>query len=89
MELRDRESMGHWASKRIEKGELREYQTKNNAFSLDGLPGVRIAIRDSGKSVWWAKMTAWVRRTGAQMEALALGMVMGCLMLLLAQTLAL
>ncbi|KAI4123377.1 MAG: hypothetical protein LQ338_005293 [Usnochroma carphineum] len=89
LEMRDRESMGHWASKRIETGTLREYQKKNNAFSLDGLPGFRIAIRDSGNSVWWARMTAWVRRIGAQKEAFALGMVMGCLTLLLAQILAL
>ncbi|KAL8854347.1 MAG: hypothetical protein Q9221_000834 [Calogaya cf. arnoldii] len=88
LEMRDRESMGHWASKRMEKDELREYQTNNNAFSLDGLPGFRVAIRDSGKSVWWARMSAWVRRVGVQKGALTIGMVMGCLMLLLAQMIA-
>lgn len=87
LELRDRETMGHWASMRMEKGDLRAYQTKNNAYSLDGLPGLRVAIRDSGRSVGWARMTAWLRRTGAQREGLAVGLVMGWLMLLLAQTL--
>lgn len=88
LELRDRETLEHWASMRMEKGDLRAYQTKNNAYSLDGLPGLRVAIRDSGRSVWWARMTAWLRRTGAQKEGLAVGLLMGWLMLLLAQTLA-
>lgn len=80
--------MGHWASKQIEKDTLREYQKKNNAYSLDGLPGLRAAVRDAGRSVWWAKMIAWMGRIAAQREALGIGMLVGCLGLLVAQALA-
>ena len=85
VELRDREMMGHWASKQVDKGTLREYQKNNNAFSLDGLPGFQAAIRDSGRSVWVAKGTAWVRAIGMQKEGMALGVVIGCAMVLLVQ----
>ncbi|KAL8731206.1 MAG: hypothetical protein Q9166_003614, partial [cf. Caloplaca sp. 2 TL-2023] len=88
LELKDRETMGHWASKRIEENALRVYQQKNNAYSLDKLPGLRIAIRDSGQSVWWAKTTAWLRRIRGQSEAFGVGMIVGIIALLLAQILA-
>ncbi|KAL8806074.1 MAG: hypothetical protein Q9182_001606, partial [Xanthomendoza sp. 2 TL-2023] len=73
--LKDRATMGHWASKQIEKNALRDYQKKMNAYSLDGLPGFRAALRDSGKSVWWAKVGALFRRIGAQKEAFGVGMM--------------
>ena len=65
--------MGHWASKHIEKKTLREYQTKNNAYSLDGLPGLRVAIRDRGESVLWARFRSWREKIGKQREAFWLG----------------
>ncbi|KAL8870890.1 MAG: hypothetical protein Q9174_003169, partial [Haloplaca sp. 1 TL-2023] len=73
IKLEDRETMGHWASKQIEKKILREYQTKNNAYSLDGLPGLRVAIRDRGESVLWARFRSWIQRIGKQREAFFLG----------------
>ncbi|KAL8994358.1 MAG: hypothetical protein Q9169_005645 [Polycauliona sp. 2 TL-2023] len=85
--LADRKTMGHWASKQVDAGTLKEYQQKNNAFSLDGLPGFRAAIRDSGRSVWWAKVSAWVRGIGAQREGLVMGVLVGWVMMLLAQIL--
>ncbi|KAL8978378.1 MAG: hypothetical protein Q9205_006018 [Flavoplaca limonia] len=90
LELRDRETMGHWASKQVEKGALRDYQKMNNAFSLDKLPGLRTAIRDAGYTVWVSKMIAWIRKIGGgQKEGFALGMVVGCLVMLLTQAFAL
>ena len=86
-ELKDRETMGHWASKQVEKNTLRKYQAGNNAYSLDGLPGFRVAIRDSGQWIWWARMRAWVRRMIYQKEAMVVGAVIGMVVLLLWQTL--
>ncbi len=90
LELIDRQTMGHWASKQIEKGALRDYQKMNNAFSLDKLPGLRTALRDAGYTVWVSKITAWVRKVGrGQKEGFALGVVVGCFLLLLTQAFAL
>lgn len=69
--------MGHWASKKIATNALKEYQEKNNSYSLDGLPGLRAALRDSGRSVIGAEMEARVRRIGRQREALGSGLVLG------------
>ncbi|KAL9027960.1 MAG: hypothetical protein Q9196_003599 [Gyalolechia fulgens] len=84
-ELKDRETMGHWASKRIEKNELRKYQAGNNAYSLDGLPALRAALRDAGKSVLWERISARGRRVIGQKETLGMGVVMGILMVFLWQ----
>lgn len=84
--LHDRETMGHWASKQIEKNTLREYQKKNNAYSLDGLPGLKVAVRDSGESIWWVEVKTWTRRVfGGQREALGVGMMIGMIVVMLSQ----
>ncbi len=83
--LKDRETMGHWASQRIEKNELRAYQAEKNNESLDGLPGLRVAARDAGKRVWIMKVKASMRKIGAQTEALILGVGIGVFVILLLQ----
>ncbi|KAL9578412.1 MAG: hypothetical protein Q9212_005731 [Teloschistes hypoglaucus] len=84
--LQDRETMGHWASKQIEKNTLREYQKKNNAYSLDGLPGLKVAVTDSGESIWWVEIKTWARRIfGGEREALGVGMIIGVIVVMLSQ----
>ena len=83
--LEDRETLGHWASKMVEKDKLRAYQAVWNMDSLDGLPGLRSAIRDSGQSLWAMKVKASIRRFRAQREALVLGVVVGALLVMLLQ----
>ncbi|PKX95202.1 uncharacterized protein P174DRAFT_449661 [Aspergillus novofumigatus IBT 16806] len=51
--LRDRETLGHFAAKKVEKGQLRSYQREWNSSSLDGLPGLWSAIRDDGGMCGW------------------------------------
>ena len=83
--LEDRETLGHWASKKVEKDELRAYRAIWNLDSLDGLPGLRSAMRDSGRSFWVMEMKATLGRIGAQREALGLGILVGVLMTILLQ----
>jgi len=42
----DRKTLGHWAGQKVEKNELLDYQRDMNAYSHDGLPGLRSARRD-------------------------------------------
>ncbi|MCJ1266459.1 hypothetical protein MMC22_006344 [Lobaria immixta] len=84
--LKDRETLGHWASVTIEKGKLQKYQRDMNADSLDGLPGLRVARRDAGEHLWMTETTAHVRRIGAQKEALLVGVGIGILLILVVQS---
>lgn len=81
--LKDRETMGHWASKKIEQDELRKYQAEWNAHSLDGLTGLRVAGHDRGERLWVVTIRAWARRIAEQREALFLGIVLGSMMVIL------
>ncbi|KAI9732383.1 MAG: hypothetical protein M1834_001591 [Cirrosporium novae-zelandiae] len=53
--LRDRETMGHWASKKVATNQLHAYQAEWNHDSLDGLTGLKTARRDHGEKVLWVK----------------------------------
>lgn len=75
--LKDRETMGHWASKKIERKELRSYQAEWNSSSLDGLPGLGVAMKDRGKMVWVSGLKVRGRRIIAQREALGWGFLGG------------
>lgn len=81
----DRETLGHWAGKRVEAGEMGGYRVKNNLRSLDGLPGLRAARRDVGEWFWVEDARARVRRVMGQREAVGVGVVVGVLMVLLVQ----
>ncbi|KKZ65220.1 hypothetical protein EMCG_08928 [[Emmonsia] crescens] len=59
--LQDRETMGHWASTKIAKNELHAYHALMNADSLDGLPGLRAAMRDRAGGNLLRKMWVDVR----------------------------
>ena len=80
--LLDRDTLGHWAHKRIESNSLLEYQAEWNSSSLDGCPGMRAAMRDHGETVWLALTKAKMRRMLAQKEALMVGIMLGVVLLL-------
>lgn len=71
--LEDRETMGHWASKKVEKNELHAYQKEWNSDSLDGLTGMKVARRDRGEILWLTDLQAYFRRVTAQREAMVFG----------------
>lgn len=77
--------MGHWASEQLEKKRLREYQAEWNSDSLDGLVGLTVARRDRGERLWLTGARAWGRRLFAQKDTLAVGMVLGIILMFLVQ----
>ena len=74
--------MNDWAQKMSAKNALVGYQAEWNSKSLDGLPGLRAAMRDHGDVVWWeeikqrAKAMAWGQRDGV-----ALGILIGAFLM--------
>lgn len=84
--LKDRETLGHWASVKIEKNQLHAYQKEWNANSLDGLTGMRVARRDAGERLWATETIAHLRRIAAQKEALLIGIGVGVLLILVVQS---
>ena len=76
-ELKDRDTMYRWASKQLEKNELRNYQAEWNSQSLDGLPGLRVARRDRKENIWITDALTVGRRIVLQREALVAGMLLG------------
>ena len=84
--LEDRETLGHWASVKIEKNQLHAYQKEWNANSLDGLTGLRVARRDAGERLWATETKAHLRRIAAQKEALLVGIGVGVLLMLVVQS---
>src|SRR5690349_18464653 len=58
--LEDRDTLGHWAGKQVSSGTLHDYQSRNNARSLDGLPGLRAARKQAGERLWCEDIKARV-----------------------------
>lgn len=79
--------MGHWARTKVAKNALLTYQAENNASSLDGCTGLRAAMRDHGERIWLSNGKALVRRVVGQREGVAVGTVLGVLILLFWQSL--
>ncbi|TVY94174.1 Pyridoxamine 5'-phosphate oxidase family protein [Lachnellula willkommii] len=85
--FQDRDTLGHWAGKKVERNEMGEYQMKNNARSLDGLRGLRTARRDAGERFWVEDARAKVGLIVSQKEALVSGVFIGVLIALLGRLL--
>ena len=85
--LLDRDTLGHWARKKIESNQLLDYQAEMNTDSLDGCPGMRAAMRDHGDMVWLTLAKARIRRILAQTEALTVGIALGMVLLLVSEML--
>ncbi|KAL4946769.1 hypothetical protein BDV06DRAFT_208420 [Aspergillus oleicola] len=66
--LQDRKTLSNWAGKVVEAGGIRSYQSEWNSRSLDGLPGLRTALQDSGQSVQLAKLSNWTRYNRDKIE---------------------
>lgn len=84
--LEDRKTMGHWASKKVEKNELQAYQRDMNAYSLDGLPGLLAARRDRGQETLQRaleNLRSWTRRMWGMREAVGVGVIIGVLFMVL------
>ncbi|KAI9776656.1 MAG: hypothetical protein M1839_009462 [Geoglossum umbratile] len=76
--FQDRKTLGHFATTKYKKNEMIPYQAEWNADSLDGLTGLRSAMRTRGQRIWWENLKAWARRMMmGQREAFFIGFVTG------------
>jgi len=73
LRLQDRKTLGHWASQQVEKGVLDQYRAKNNARSLDGLGGMKVARRHRGEILLLGDVEIWFKRVLQQWDAMLLG----------------
>lgn len=57
--LKDRQTLGNVAAKKAAAGQIQTYQQEWNSRSLDGLPGLRSALKDSGHYTWRLELENW------------------------------
>jgi hypothetical protein len=69
----DRPTLDFWAAKTWAAKKTHDYQAANNARSMDGLPGLRVARRDAGEWVRAGDIAAWTNRLLAEKSAVAFG----------------
>ncbi|KAF3028816.1 FACT complex subunit [Penicillium rubens] len=60
--LKDRQTLGHFAAKTVSAGQIHKYQQEWNSRSLDGLPGLRSALKASGHYIWRVELENWFSR---------------------------
>lgn len=82
-----RPTLDQWAGSKAEANKLFEYQKQNNVYSIDGLPGLKTARRDSGQWILLADLSAWLGRISRERGAVAFGFFMGLLVLVLLKAL--
>ena len=85
--LDDRNTLGHWAGQRIEKGEMDEYRQRMNSRSLDGCAGLTVARRQRGENLLLENCLIWLKRVMRQREAIVVGVLLGMVLALATSTL--
>ncbi|PGH09713.1 hypothetical protein GX51_00393 [Blastomyces parvus] len=77
--LQDRDTMDHWALKKIAKNELHAWHLEWNSESLDGLPGLRVAMREAAAGnllrTMWVDVRIWACRNRRAIEMLGVMLV--------------
>ena len=68
--LKDRQTLGHFTAKKVDAGEMQIYQREWNARSLDGLPALRSALKDSGRYAWRVDLENWLNQHWNEVETL-------------------
>ena len=68
-----RETLDNSLTGKVQANKIFEYHRLNNAYSLDGLPGLLTARRDAGHPKILVDLRAWARRVAAEKHTLALG----------------
>jgi len=81
--FKQRDTMDNWARKQLEKQELADYQKQFNHRSLDGLPGMMSARRSHDENIAVEDTKAWFRKVSRQQDAVALGVGLGVILMLL------
>jgi hypothetical protein len=75
----DRKTLGHFGEVKVAKNEMGKYQLRNNLRSLDRLPGLKSARRDSGQVMFVEDGKTFIRRMMGQREAIGSGVLLGVL----------
>ncbi|KAF3005651.1 hypothetical protein E8E13_003715 [Curvularia kusanoi] len=78
-----RETLEAWAAKKIERKEMMDFQKLNNAYSMDGLPGLRSARQAQDQNFAAVDTKAWLRRVRRQWDAVAFGFAVGIVFMIL------
>jgi hypothetical protein len=78
-----RETLEAWAAKKIERREMMDFQKLNNAYSMDGLPGLKSARASQDQNVAVEDTKAWLRRVKRQWDAVAMGFGLGIVFMIL------
>ncbi|RDA88514.1 hypothetical protein CP532_6690 [Ophiocordyceps camponoti-leonardi (nom. inval.)] len=78
-----RPTLDHFSRKTVQDNKMLDYQAKNNAESIDGLPGLRTARRDAGQVLWMVDARARAKRICAEPEAVAVGFFLAVFLYLL------
>ncbi|KZN84853.1 hypothetical protein EN45_090130 [Penicillium chrysogenum] len=68
--LKDRQTLGHFAAKTVSAGQIHKYQQEWNSRSLDGLPGLRSALKASGHYIWRVELENWFSRHWYEVDIL-------------------
>lgn len=82
----NRETLDKWGETMTREGrnKLDKYQDKNNAHSLDGLPGLKSARSRLGQSVMLDEVKRWVRNVWyGKLDAVLLGWLIGVVIAIL------
>jgi hypothetical protein len=75
-----RPTLGSWAAGQVQNNKMFEYQRDKNAYSIDGLPGLRSARRATGQNLLLTETKAWLRRIGAEWQAVVTGFTLAVVM---------
>ncbi|KAJ6007874.1 hypothetical protein N7540_011850, partial [Penicillium herquei] len=85
--LKNRDTLNNVSVKKFgEQREMQRYQQEMNIRSLDGLPALRSALKDSGHHTWRLELKDWFPRHRDKIEKLksvALALLVGLIALLL------
>ncbi|GIZ41158.1 hypothetical protein CKM354_000447300 [Cercospora kikuchii] len=83
----DRKTLDNFAIKSAAVPEIMEnYRAKMNPKSLDGLPGLRRAMKTNGQNVFLQELIWWGKSTASQWQAIVLGAAIGIWLTLALQT---
>ncbi|RDA91154.1 hypothetical protein CP533_0456 [Ophiocordyceps camponoti-saundersi (nom. inval.)] len=78
-----RPTLDHFSRLTVQDNKMLDYQVKNNAESIDGLPGLRTARRDAGQVLWVVDARARLKRICAEPMAVAVGFFLALFLYLL------
>lgn len=77
-----RETLEAWATKKIERREMMDFQKLNNARSLDGLPGLKSARMSQDQNIAVEDTKTWLRKISKQWDAIAAGVGLGFIIMI-------